>query len=110
MWRKSPKRRSGSLTKWHKRQGEARQEGIRWNTHHGSVTSKYTVQVQIAGQLLKMELDKGEVISVISEESYRRHLCQYPLMETNMRLKDYQGNSLKVKGVVWVPVKYEKED
>ena len=27
-----------------------------------------------------------------------------------MRLKDYQGNSLNVKGVVWAPVKYEKED
>ena len=25
-------------------------------------------------------------------------------------LKGYQGNSLKVNGVVWAPVKYENED
>ncbi|XP_062506907.1 uncharacterized protein LOC134183402 [Corticium candelabrum] len=76
----------------------------------GQFTPKYTVQVQIAGQPMKMELDTRAVVSVISEEWYQRHLCQYPLKKTNMRLKDYQGNSLKVKGVVWAPVKYEKDN
>ena len=59
---------------------------------------------------MKMKQDTGAVVSVMSEEWYQRHLCQYPLKEINMRLKDYQGNSLKVNSVVWAPVKYEKED
>ena len=57
----------------------------------GQFTPKYTVQVQIAGQSMKMELDTEAVVSVISEEWYRRYLCQYPLKKTNMRLKTIQG-------------------
>ena len=34
----------------------------------GQFTTKYTVQVQIAGQPMKMEQDKGAVVSVMSEE------------------------------------------
>ena len=43
----------------------------------GQFTPKYTVQVQIAGQPMKIVLDTGAVVSVISEEWYQRHLCQY---------------------------------
>ena len=59
---------------------------------------------------MKMKLDTGTVVSIISEEWYWIHLCQYSLKETNMRLKCHQGTSLQVKGVVLAPMKYKKGD
>ena len=50
------------------------------------------------GTSLLMELDTGAGVSVISEETYKKHFTGTPLMPSNTRLRAYTGHPLKVHG------------
>lgn len=73
-------------------------------------TPKYTVEVKIGGRPICMEVDTGAVVSVASEGVYKRWLRRYPLERTTIQLRDYHGAQLKLKGVVQVPVQYERQE
>ena len=65
------------------------------------------VEVVVGTEPVQMELDAGAVVSVASEQLYKRHLRQYPLVRTNLNLKDYHGRLLEV---TWVPIQYEEQE
>lgn len=65
----------------------------------------YTVEVEIAGHKVIMQLDTGTVVSIIFEEIYHNHLRKWPLTRTKL-LRSYSGDKLDLLGELQVPVKY----
>ena len=67
----------------------------------------YTTSVVVNGAPLRMEIDTGATLSLISEATYRRLWSAErapPLSSTNVRLRTYTGEGLKVKGSASVTV------
>ena len=61
---------------------------------------------------LKMELDTGTSVSIISEATYNHHWPQGQapaLRESHVKLKTYSGEQVAVKGVVDVTVQYNDQ-
>ena len=56
-----------------------------------------------------MELDTGAGVSVISEETYKKHFSGTPLMPSNTRLRAYTGHPLKVHGQLMAHLKYQDQ-
>ena len=70
-------------------------------------TAPYTTSTIINGAHLRMEIDTGAALSLISETTYRRlWSTEYAprLSPTNIRLRTYTGEGLKVKGSALVTV------
>ena len=58
---------------------------------------------------LKMELDTGSALSIISNRDYRRHFNSLKLKETPIELKTYTGEVVKPLGVLNVTVKHKDQ-
>ena len=56
-----------------------------------------------------MELDTGAGVSVISEETYKKHFSGTPLMQSNTRVRAYTGHPLKVHGQLLAHLKYQDQ-
>ena len=72
-------------------------------------TPKYMVKVVVGKDPIQMELDIGAVVSVASEQLYNCYLRRYSLEKTNLKLRDYHGRPLELKGVARFPVQYERQ-
>ena len=57
-----------------------------------------------------MELDTGAAVSLISQETWQSRLHKIPLKETDVRLKTYTGESIKVLGEAMVTVVYGEQE
>ena len=72
--------------------------------------SPYTVELSVNGAPLKMEVDTGAAVSLISEATYKRLWKNPPkLKPTTTRLRTYSGQQLVVLGTLVVNVKYETQ-
>ena len=60
----------------------------------------------IQGITLKFEVDKGAAITLISEETYRKHFTNTPLQEISLQLTTYTKDQLQVLGQVTIDVSY----
>ncbi|XP_075750793.1 uncharacterized protein LOC142817623 [Rhipicephalus microplus] len=67
----------------------------------------YEVEVQIAGQLVKMQVDTGAAVSLVPECVYRQLKQPPQLAKCEMKLKTYGGATLQVKGQTEVLVVYK---
>ena len=67
------------------------------------------IPVELNGTSLLMELDTGAGVSVISEETYKKHFSGTPLMPSNTRLRAYTGHPLKVHGQIIAHLKYQDQ-
>ena len=67
------------------------------------------IPVELNGTSLLMELDTGAGVSVISEETYKKHFSGTPLMPSNTRLRAYTGQTLKVHGQLIAHLKYQDQ-
>lgn len=69
------------------------------------------VPVKINGQDLKMELDTGAAISVISESTFKSSGLQesVTVSPTNITLRTYLGKELPLLGTIDVEVSYEEQ-
>ena len=88
--------------------------------NHGSMYSLYTVKgprpdpivtsLNVDGQMLQMEVDTGATLSVVSEETWRRHWTRpRPHLEhSHDTLRTYTGQCVKIKGIVDVKVEGKK--
>lgn len=56
------------------------------------------VSPDVSGVKLKMELDTGSALSVISYADYKRLLPNLPLLKTSVELKTYRGHKVLPKG------------
>ncbi|KAL3227601.1 hypothetical protein MRX96_024083 [Rhipicephalus microplus] len=69
----------------------------------------HEVEVQIASQLVKMQVDTGAAISLVPECVYRQLKQPPQLAKCEMKLKTYGGATLQVKGQAEVLVDYKGE-
>ena len=67
------------------------------------------VNVQVEGMPLKMELDTGSAVSVISKEVYEDKFKELPLRKTNLRLETYTKEAVCPLGVLTVQVSYKEQ-
>uniref|UniRef100_A0A1X7T9Y0 CCHC-type domain-containing protein n=1 Tax=Amphimedon queenslandica TaxID=400682 RepID=A0A1X7T9Y0_AMPQE len=58
---------------------------------------------------VKMELDTGSSVSIMSLETFRSHFPFKVLEESSTRLRTYSGELLTVQGIVHVNVVYKKQ-
>lgn len=65
-----------------------------------------TVDVQVNGKFLTMELDTGAAVSVISEDAQRRLFPATALKRTSVVLRTYTGEPIRVAGQLDVEVQY----
>nr|XP_037272778.1 uncharacterized protein LOC119164663 [Rhipicephalus microplus] len=67
----------------------------------------YEAEVQIAGQLVKMQVDTGAAVSLVPECIYRQLKQPPQLAKCEMKLKTCGGATLQVKGQAEVSVDYK---
>lgn len=65
----------------------------------------YFVYVRVNEKRLKMEIDTGAAVSVISENLYKRRFKKEKLMPSNCVLRTYSKQSLRLMGSIFVKVK-----
>ena len=87
-------------------EGEYSLYNIRGKTQDKSIS----IDVELGGQQIRMELDTGATKTIISEETYNK-LCKQlpPLRKTTVVLSTYIGERIPVAGEVMVPVRYESQ-
>ena len=68
----------------------------------------YTVDIEINGHKVSMQLDTGAAVSIIPETLYNTILRGHPLTETRP-LKSYSGDSLSLLGQLQVTVRYNSQ-
>ena len=67
------------------------------------------VDLDVDGKLLKVELDAGLAVSIISFDLYQQKCNRLPLHKTGLSLKTYTGENIIPVGVLKVPVDYQKQ-
>lgn len=76
-------------------------------------TEPYVVDILVSEDSLKMEVDTGAAMSVISEDTYKSLKKNHPsleLKESKVKLHTYTGEQVQVVGMVETPVKYEDQE
>ncbi|CAH3146199.1 unnamed protein product [Porites lobata] len=64
-------------------------------SQESSASQGIEIPVELNGTSPLMELDTGAGVSVISEETYKKHFSGTPLRPSNTRLRAYTGHPLK---------------
>lgn len=67
------------------------------------------VTPEIEGKKLKMELDTGSALSIISLKDYKKKFANVKLKRTPLLLKTYTGEKIAPAGKIKVKVKYENK-
>lgn len=70
----------------------------------------YFVSVGIDGKQVKMQVDTGAAVSVMSKSEFRKMFPHKQCQKTNVRLTAYNGSSIPIRGRVQVRVTYEGKD
>ncbi|KAL1270472.1 hypothetical protein QQF64_029488 [Cirrhinus molitorella] len=60
----------------------------------------YKVTVLLEGQPVKMEIDTGAAVSLVSDAVYSEILSNLPLKPPDVTLKTYTGESVAMKGLI----------
>ncbi|XP_060081069.1 uncharacterized protein K02A2.6-like [Ylistrum balloti] len=71
-----------------------------------SVAKGYKVNLGLNGCPVQMEIDTGAAVTICSEKMYTDHLLQLSLQKPTVKLKDYGGVNVPLRGEVTVPVTY----
>ena len=67
------------------------------------------VDVHINNIPLKMQVDTGATVSVVSEKIYESKLSHFTLRKTDILLKTYSGDLIPLLGQMTLPVTYENQ-
>ncbi len=70
----------------------------------GTRDTRLTVEPEVNGRHIQMELDTGAVVTIVSEETWKAHLAELPLQDSNIVLKTYTGEPVQVLGELSVDV------
>ena len=74
-----------------------------------SHTSPIMISIKINDKQVPMELDTGDAVSLVSEDTYKLHWSEHQLQESTARLKTYSGEHLEVLGSVDAEVEYGEQ-
>ena len=67
------------------------------------------VTVDVNGYVLKMEVDTGAAVSVVSLAVYQKHLSRLSLKEPLLQLSTYTAQKIWVAGVLDITVHYHRQ-
>ena len=68
-----------------------------------------TVEMDIAGRQIKLEIDTGATVTVIPTSTYQKNLKHIQLRPSRTRLHAYNGQPLNVQGEAEVTVGYKEQ-
>ena len=68
------------------------------------------VEVRIGDSPLIMEVDTGAAVSIISQQEYKSKFSQYKLCKSDIILKTYTSEMMKVVGEITVYVNYQDQE
>ncbi|CAB4004480.1 LOW QUALITY PROTEIN: uncharacterized protein K02A2.6-like [Paramuricea clavata] len=104
------KREQDTEVKMVNAQGAQEEEYSLYNIREKKKDKSISIDVELGGQPIRMELDTGATKTIISEETYNK-LCKNltPLRKTTVVLSTYTGERIPVAGEVMVPVRELKE-
>lgn len=66
----------------------------------------YKAVLRLNGQSLSMEIDTGATVSIVSEETQKKHFPSVPLHKANICLRTYSSEPIAVVGLMKVEVQY----
>ena len=72
--------------------------------------SGYQVQRLLDGKPVRMEVDTGSAVSIISETVYKKLFQHLPLKPTHFYLKTYSGERLTLLGEFQVRATYQTQE
>ena len=79
-------------------------------TVKGKPETGITVEPEVNGVPLEMELDTGASVSIVTETTWKDRFPGVQLENTGIQLKTYTGEELRVLGQIQVHVKYENQE
>ena len=68
------------------------------------------VSPEVQGRVVKMELDKGSVVSVLPYKQYKEHFGHVKLAKSLVTLKTYTGQTITPKGEMKCNVKFKGQE
>ncbi|XP_058816399.1 uncharacterized protein K02A2.6-like [Topomyia yanbarensis] len=74
--------------------------------HNSKDLSKINLKVRVGGSPIKFEVDSGSPVSLISNADRLKFLTNLPLHPTDIELRSYCGNKIRVYGIVDAEVAY----
>ena len=66
-------------------------------------TSEWSENLKIKGKVVKVQLETGAKVNVISTKVLQDFASRYPCEETQVKLKSYSGHQIPTNGVVTLP-------
>ena len=66
-------------------------------------TSEWCEDLKIEGKVVKVQLDTGAKVNVISTKVLQDLASRYPCEKSQVKLKSYSGHQIPTKGVVTLP-------
>ncbi|XP_028400835.1 uncharacterized protein K02A2.6-like [Dendronephthya gigantea] len=75
----------------------------------GSNKQAIVTSVEVQGHPLLMEIDTGASISIISQETYKKHFSNIPLVRSPTNLHTYTGGNIPVCGQFLAVVNYQSQ-
>ncbi|XP_046145480.1 uncharacterized protein K02A2.6-like [Osmia bicornis bicornis] len=76
------------------------------NVHTVLGREKLTAELQVDGRRITFEVDSGAAVSLISASQAKRLFPKYRLYNTDLKLRSFCKNDIKVKGFIKVNVSY----
>ena len=73
------------------------------------VAHPLTVDIEINGRALNMEVDTGAAVSIISKTTYQKLFSEIPIKPASLRLRTYTGEPIDVEGEMTAQVKYASQ-
>ena len=105
-----PTQKKTECTNWVGNESEDSDSDLPVHKITASSTYPITVELEIQGKSVVMEVDTGAAVSVISETTYKELFPNLTLKIVPMGLKTYTGEGIPVLGEVVVEVSYHEQN
>ena len=81
-----------------------------WAIKSSKKSKPFSTKLEVEGKSLKMEVDTGASLTLVSEQTFQSHWPDATLVESRITLSSYGGESIPVLGTIDVLVKYGHQD
>ena len=81
-----------------------------WAIRSSNKSKPYSTKLDVDGKPLKMEVDTGASLTLVSEQTFHSHWPDTRLAESRIKLSSYGGESIPVLGTIDVLVKYGNQE
>lgn len=100
----TPRKTPGDVRRVEEEQGE--DEYTLFNVPSSKKSKPYVITLEVERQQLKMEIDTGASLSLVSEDTREKLWPNKRLLPTTAKLRTYSGQELSIKGTLKVKVRH----